>query len=87
MDCPARFKVALTTYQFEREAEFWWGTVEPRGHEPPTTCKRLKDFMDAKYYLKDAKGAKEEEFLSSKQGNMSVMEYAVKFNKLKSFRI
>ena len=31
MECPDRFKVALTTYQFEGEAEFWWGTVKPRG--------------------------------------------------------
>jgi len=31
MECPDRFKVALTTYQFEEEAEYWWGTVKPRG--------------------------------------------------------
>jgi len=59
MDCPARFKVALATYQFEREAEFWWGIVKSRGHEPPTSWERLKEPMDAKYYPKDAKGAKE----------------------------
>jgi len=31
MECPDIFKVALATYQFEREAEFWWKTVKPRG--------------------------------------------------------
>jgi len=30
MECPDRFKVHLSTYQFEKEAEFWWGTVKSR---------------------------------------------------------
>jgi len=29
MECPYRFKVALTTYQFEGEAKYWWGMVKP----------------------------------------------------------
>jgi len=33
MECPDRFKVALATYQFEGEVEFWWGMVKPRGEE------------------------------------------------------
>ena len=43
--------------------------------------------MDTKYYPKDAKRAKEQEFLSLKQGNMSVMECAVKFNELSRFAL
>ena len=87
MDCPARFKVALATYQFEPEAEFWWDTVKPKGHEPLMTWKRLKELMDAKYYPKDAKRAKEQEFLSLKHGNMSVMKYIIKFNELSRFAL
>jgi len=30
MECPKRFKVHLATYQFKKEAKFWWGTVKPR---------------------------------------------------------
>jgi len=63
---PPRFKVALTTYQFEGEAEFWLGTVKPKGDEPPITWERLKESMDAKYYPKDAKRANEQEFLHLK---------------------
>jgi len=37
MDCLARFKVALATYQLEREAKFWCGTVKLREDEPPIT--------------------------------------------------
>jgi len=28
IECPERFNVHLATYQFEREAKFWWGTVK-----------------------------------------------------------
>ena len=38
--------------------------------------------MDAQYYPRDMKRAKEQEFLRLKQGQMSMMEYAVKFNEL-----
>jgi len=24
LDCPDQYKVALTTYQFEGEVEYWW---------------------------------------------------------------
>ena len=34
MECPERFKVHLAGYQFEKEDEFWWGTVKPRVGEP-----------------------------------------------------
>jgi len=37
IDYPARFKVALVTYHFKREAEFWWGTIKLRGGEPSIT--------------------------------------------------
>ena len=37
LECPTRFKVALTTYQFEGEAEYWWETVKPRRGEDPMT--------------------------------------------------
>jgi len=37
MDCPTRFKLALTTYQLKGGAEYLWETVKPRGDEPPIT--------------------------------------------------
>ena len=55
MEYPARYKVALATYQFEREAEFWWGMVKPQAGEPQLTWERLKELMDAKYYPRDVK--------------------------------
>jgi len=49
------------------------------------TWERLKELMDIKYYPKDSQSTKEEEFLSLKQGSLSVMEYAAKFNELSRF--
>jgi len=46
MECPERFKVHLAGYQFEKEDEFWWGTVKPRVGEPVLTWNQLKALMD-----------------------------------------
>ena len=37
MHYPEGFIVRLATHQFEREAEFWWGTVKRRAGELPLT--------------------------------------------------
>ena len=85
MECPDRYKVALTTYQFEGEAEYWWGTVKPRRGEDPMTWERLIELLDNQYYPRDVQKTKEQEFLSLKQGHLNVMEYATKFNELSRF--
>jgi len=53
MECPYRYKVALTTYQFKGEAEYLWGTIKPRGGENPMTWERLTELLDNKYYPRD----------------------------------
>ena len=50
MECSDRYKVALATYQFEGETEYWWGTMKPRGEEEPMTWTRLRELMDKQYY-------------------------------------
>ena len=82
MECPERFKVHLATYHLEKEAEFWWGTVKPRVGELVLTWNQLKALMDAQYCPQDVRKVKEREFLCLKQGEISVMECAAKFNEL-----
>ena len=41
--------------------------------------------MDAQYYPRDMKRVKEQEFLRLKQGQMSVTEYAAKYNERSHF--
>jgi len=59
--------------------------MKPRGEEEPMTWKRLRDLMDSQYYPRDVQRTKEREFLSLKQGNLSIMDYAAKFNELSRF--
>jgi len=49
------------------------------------TWERLVELLDAKYYPWDVQRMKEREFLSIKQGYLSVMEYATQFNELSRF--
>ena len=85
MECPARYKVALATYQFEGEVEYWLETVKPGEGEDPRIWERLKKMMDNQYYPRDVRRMKEWEFLSLKQGSLSIMEYVTKFNELSHF--
>jgi len=59
--------------------------VKPRAGEPAWTWEQLKSRMDAQYYPRDVKRAKKQEFLRLKQGQMSIMEYAARFNELSRF--
>jgi len=59
--------------------------VKLREGEDPMTWERLKELMDNQYYPKDVRRMKERDFLSLKQGNLSVLEYATKFNELSRF--
>ena len=85
MERPDRYKVALATYQFEGEAEYWWGTMKPRREEEPMTWTKLRELMDNQYDARDVQRTKEREFLNLKQGNLRIMNYAAKFNKLSWF--
>ena len=77
----------LATYQLEKEAKFLWGIVKPRAGEPELAWNELKVLIDAQYYPQDVRRTKEREFLRLKQGEMSVIEYAAKFNELSRFAL
>ena len=49
------------------------------------TWERLVELLHNKYYPRDVQRIKEREFLSLKQGHLSVMEYAAQFNELSGF--
>ena len=85
MGCLEKLKVHLATYQFEQEAQSWWGAVKPQVGELPLTWNELTKLVDAQYYPRDVKRAKEQKFLHLKQGNTSLMEYAAQFNELSLF--
>ena len=53
----------LAAYQFEKEAEFWLGTVKPRVGEPVLTWNQLKALMDAQCYPQEVRRVKGQEFI------------------------
>ena len=64
------------------EAENWWNNTRKRIEIPGTavTWEGFKTAFLEKYFLADVRCKKEMEFLELKQGNMSVAEYASKFD-------
>jgi len=62
MECPDRYKVALATYQFEGEVDYWWGTIKPRREGEPMTWERLRELIDNQYYPRDVQRTNEREF-------------------------
>jgi len=51
------------------------------------TWERFIELLDNKYYPRDVQRMKEREFLNLKQGRMTVMEYAARFNELSRFSL
>ncbi|KAF1868258.1 hypothetical protein Lal_00018778 [Lupinus albus] len=80
-------KLAYVTYMLVTEAENWWeftrGQIEVEGQLISWSTFKAK-FLH-KYFPADLKRKKEMEFLKLEQGNMSVGEYAAKFEELARF--
>ena len=70
------------------EAQYWLGFMKPREEEAPLASVKLKALIDAEYYTKDVKWAREQEFLKLKQGKMIiVVECVAKFSELSCFTL
>ena len=80
-------KVRLAAHMLAEEAEYWWtntkGRLEASGEV--VTWARFKTEFLRKYFPEDLRTRKEVEFLNLKQENLSVAEYAAKFEELSRF--
>ncbi|KAK2444363.1 cleavage and polyadenylation specificity factor subunit [Trifolium repens] len=87
MRCSETQKVTLGTYMLQEDANYWW----------KNTCQRLgqggaiitldifkREFL-TKYFPTDMRNRKVVEFMELKQGNLSVAEYATKFEDICRF--
>ena len=74
-------KVRLATHMLAEEAEFWWENTRQRleGAGTVVTWEIFREEFLGKYFPADVCNKKEIEFLELKQGNMTVSEYAAKF--------
>ncbi|GAU39361.1 hypothetical protein TSUD_56880 [Trifolium subterraneum] len=87
MECANENKLALGTYVLREEANQWWKNAKLRLGDRGVviTWKMFKREFFNKYFPADVKNKKVVEFMKLEQGNMSVAEYAAKFESLCAF--
>lgn len=80
-------KILYGAYMLSEEAECWWDNVRHRfeANGKMITQVVFKGAFLEKYFPVDVRGKKEVEFLELKQGNMTVADYASKFEELSRF--
>ncbi|GAU51584.1 hypothetical protein TSUD_414280 [Trifolium subterraneum] len=87
MECANENKLALGTYMLREEANQWWKNTKLRlgdGSVVITWEMFRREFFN-KYFPADVKNKKVVEFMKLEQGNMSVAEYAAKFESFCAF--
>src|ERR1051325_9735184 len=87
MDCTLVQKICYGTHKLSKEGDDWWVETRQRlevaGEEVTWEVFR-REFL-RKYYPEDVRGKKEIEFLTLRQGNMSITDYAAKFIEMAKF--
>jgi hypothetical protein len=87
LHCTDETKLEYATFLLIGEAENWWSgakSIMQNNEEELTWEAFRRKFLD-KYFPKSARAEKEKQFLNLYQGNMSVAEYASKFEKLSKY--
>ena len=84
MTCSETQKVICATHMLKESAMHLWDSAK-RAHMTtgnPMTWTQFKEIFNDKYFPLSLRSAKEAEFLHLKQGNMTLVEYDQKFEKL-----
>ncbi|XP_038990388.1 uncharacterized protein LOC120113321 [Phoenix dactylifera] len=85
---PEDVKIRLAIPMLKGNAKFWWTAMKAtfEGDDEQLTWDEFKDIFYDQYFPKSVRLSMENEFLSLRQsGNMTVLEYANKFNELGRF--
>ena len=87
MGCSDEQKVSFTTFKLIDEAELWWHNANRRMENMNTTVTWdvFKEGFLEKYFPTEIQDKKEAEFLALTQGNMSVDQYADRFEELSRY--
>lgn len=84
INCPAGTKVLYATYLLLGDAEYWWRSTKLMmgGAQEEVNWESFKKKFLDKYFPVSARTKLGDDFLKLRQGNMSVGEYAAKFETL-----
>ncbi|XP_058775640.1 uncharacterized protein LOC131649918 [Vicia villosa] len=87
IQCTEEEKVIFATQKMKGPALRWWNTASTyfTAQEIPKDWQHFKVAFLEKYFPNNVKTQKEREFQNFKQGNMSVSEYAEKFEDLADY--
>ncbi|KAK7264749.1 hypothetical protein RJT34_32359 [Clitoria ternatea] len=87
LQCNEADKVVFATYALSEDAEHWWDSMRKQFevNDVEITWDYFKDMFLEKYFPADVKEKRQFEFLSLTQGNMTVGEYASRFEELSRF--
>ncbi|XP_058223028.1 uncharacterized protein LOC131332749 [Rhododendron vialii] len=80
-------RVALATYQLKGEARYWWNLMEATHAVAIMTFAEFETLFLNKYFPTPLYLTKEQEFLNLKQGPMTVIQYAAKFEELSRYAL
>ena len=87
--CPEDRKLTFGKYLLVDEAEFWWSGTQRMMIARGEVCnwETFRERFLEKYFPDSVRFQKETEFLSLRQGNMTVHDYAIRFEHLSRFYI
>ncbi|XP_056688342.1 uncharacterized protein [Spinacia oleracea] len=83
--CPDKNKVNFAVFYLKGQADLWWKSAKGMQNYPEFGWGKLKIAMRNQFYPQSLQLQMESDFVHLKQRQMSVLEYAVKFNELSRF--
>ena len=85
VEVPENRRINIGAFYLTGQADIWWGMVKPTFQNDESTWNKFSEALRAKFYPMHLQKQKQKEFLTLRQGNLSVMEYASRFTELSRF--
>ncbi|XP_057249952.1 uncharacterized protein LOC130591066 [Beta vulgaris subsp. vulgaris] len=79
VNCPTNLRVKLASFYLDGQADMWWKTVKNIAQRPDFTWDKFLEKLRERFYPPALQTKKECEFLTLRQGKMSIVEYTAKF--------
>lgn len=85
MDLVGHDRVMCATYMFRKDARTWWDVISQTRDVSTLSWEEFVRLFNEKYYNEAVRQAKAEEFTTLTQGDLSVTEYTLKFDRPSNF--
>ncbi|XP_028127600.1 uncharacterized protein LOC114324084 [Camellia sinensis] len=75
-------RIALATFELDDEADHWWELMKNTRDMASLSWNQFKELFLSKYFPSTIRRGRVKEFQNLEQGNMTVTQYAAKFEEL-----